>query len=377
MVSSGDAPSGPPVDDAALVKQRLKVCFRADASLSIGAGHLSRCLTLAESLKRRGADVTFVCAAGSCAFVPRVSEIADAVIELPHSAAEVDGSTNDSWLTVSPATDAEMTITALAGMAVDWLVVDHYGIDATWESLLRPLVGKVMVIDDLADRKHDCDVLLDQNLYRDMGCRYINLVPSNCELYLGPRYAILRDEFTKRHSSVRVRQAPVKRLLLSFGGVDSANATGLALSSLTALDAPEISVDVIIGGQHPLRNTIVKTCSDHGYRLHVQTEEMARLIDSADLALGAGGSSTWERAIRGLPTLTIVTAPNQLAAALYLDEIGVSPLLGTTRELSQTTLREKLSGFLRDKAAVRRISQRAIDTMDQHLDPSSIIRGRT
>ncbi len=305
----------------------MNVVFRADASLSIGAGHLSRCLTLAESLKRRGADVTFVCAAGSCAFVPRVNEIADAVVELPHSAAEVDGSTNGSWLTVSPATDAEMTITALAGITVDWLVVDHYGIDATWESLLRPLVGKVMVIDDLANRKHDCDLLLDQNLRPEGAPAYADLVPKNCRILLGPRFALLREEFIEQARARQRERTSVRRVLVSFGGSDGVNATSMALDALGQL--PSLAADVVVGVKHPHLDQIIGRCKTGGWTSHVQTTEMASLIARSDLAIGAAGASSWERCFLGLPSIVVAVAENQNLIAQNLGAAGAAVSIGS------------------------------------------------
>ena len=349
----------------------MNVVFRADASLSIGAGHLSRCLTLAESLKRRGADVTFVCAAGSCAFVPRVSEIADAVVELPHSAAEVDRSTNDAWLTVAPTNDAEMTITALAGMAVDWLVVDHYGIDATWESLLRPLVGKVMVIDDLANRNHDCDLLLDQNLRPEGAASYSGLVPPGALVMQGPEFALLRDEFTvgrQRHD-----RTDLSRILVSFGGVDGANGTALALGALDALDSKGSFVDVVIGARHPDRDGIVEHCRNLGYLCHVQTSEIANLMDAADLAIGAGGASSWERCIVGLPTVIVVTAENQALIATELAERGAAVNLGPIATVSATMIADNIHGLQQDPRRLKQMSLAAYGLLNDRTDVSELI----
>ncbi len=351
----------------------MNIVFRADASLTIGTGHVSRCLTLAESLKRRGAHITFICATGSPAFVPRLAEVADAIIELPHLAAEVEGSSDDTWLTVLSEIDAKATIAALGGRPVDWLVVDHYGIDASWESQLRPFVDRVMVIDDLANRRHDCDALLDQNLYADMNERYLGMVPHQCKLYLGPDYAILRNEFTSLRCCVNVRTGPAKNLLLAFGGVDSANATGLVLDGISTLNLDNVEVNVVIGAKHPFSNNISAVCARHDYRLHVQTAKMAQLIAEADIAIGAGGASTWERATLGLPTLTVVTAPNQLVSAQYLDELGISPLLGIASELTPETVRTRIAAFLADASAMSTASRRSLAITSKRSDPSSII----
>ncbi len=347
----------------------MNVVFRADASLSIGAGHLSRCLTLAESLKRRGADVTFVCAAGSCAFVPRVSEIADAVVELPHSAAEVDGSTNGSWLTVSPATDAEATTTAIAGMTVDWLVVDHYGIDATWESLLRPFVGKLMVIDDLANRNHDCDLLLDQNLRPEGELPYADLVPKNCRILLGPRFALLREEFIEQARVQQRERTSVRSVLVSFGGLDGINATGMALQALAQI--PGLAADVVIGTKHPHLDQILARCKAGGWATHVQTTEMASLIARSDLAIGAAGASSWERCFLGLPSIVVAVAENQQLIAQNLDTAGAAVSIGSVSSETAERIVAAARDLLDRPSSLARMAMtaKAITTPHESIDP--------
>ena len=176
---------------------------------------------------------------------------------------------------------------------------------------MRETAKQIMVIDDIADRQHDCDVLLDQNFYTDMQTRYIGKVPAHCQLLLGPRYALLRDEFRKLREQVQPRTGPVKRILVFFGGVDADNYTGRVIKVLTEMDIKGLYVDVVIGAQHPYRADIEINCSTEGFVCHVQTDKMAKLMAAADLAIGAGGSATWERCCLGLPTFAICTADNQ------------------------------------------------------------------
>jgi spore coat polysaccharide biosynthesis predicted glycosyltransferase SpsG/RimJ/RimL family protein N-acetyltransferase len=177
--------------------------------------------------------------------------------------------------------------------------------------MLRQSASRILVIDDIADRKHDCDVLLDQNLYADMEKRYTGKVPVHCQLLLGPRYALLRDEFRVLHEQIKPRSGGVKRILVFFGGVDANNYTGIAIAALSNVDIPELHVDVVIGVQHPQREQIKDVCAQYGFICHVQTDKMAELMSKADLAIGAGGAATWERCCLGLPTLAIFTADNQ------------------------------------------------------------------
>lgn len=291
----------------------MRIAIRVDASSQIGTGHFMRCLTLADALKQRGAQIRFVnrnlpvhlcdmLAAKDIEFVFLGSDAIQSPIgDLAHA----------HWLGASQEQDAQATIQALSDQSWDWLVVDHYALDACWESALRSTAKQIMVIDDIADRQHDCDMLLDQNFYADMESRYIGKVPAHCQLLLGPRYALLRDEFRKLHEQIKPRSGPVKRVLVFFGGVDADNYTGRAVEALAEINMSDLHVEVVIGAQHPCREQIKVACAQHGFICHVQTNKMAELMAVADLAIGAGGSATWERCCLGLPTLIICVADNQ------------------------------------------------------------------
>jgi UDP-2,4-diacetamido-2,4,6-trideoxy-beta-L-altropyranose hydrolase len=290
-----------------------QIAFRTDATSQIGTGHFMRCLTLADELKRRGVQIRFISrnlpvhlrdmlTAKKMEFVSLGSDAVPAPIgDLVHA----------HWLQTSQAQDAEDTLQALSVQSWDWLIVDHYALDMRWESAMRGAVKKIMVIDDIADRQHDCDVLLDQNFYADMQTRYAGKVPSHCELLTGPRYALLRDEFRKLRDQIKPRTGMINRILVFFGGVDADNYTGQAIAALSEIGIHGIHVDVVIGAQHPCLERIKAACALHGYVSHVQTSRMAELMAAADLAIGAGGTATWERCCLGLPALVFCTADNQ------------------------------------------------------------------
>lgn len=291
----------------------MNIAFRVDASNQIGTGHFMRCLTLADALKQRGAQIRFV-----SRHTPEY--LRDMLVEKGHefmvldsspSGAIPDGLSHAHWLGTSQHADAQDTVQALSDQIWDWLIVDHYALDARWESVFHQTAKKIMVIDDIADRQHDCDILLDQNFYADMNTRYTGKVPQHCQVLLGPRYALLREEFRCLHEQVKPRTGPIKRILIFFGGVDADNYTGRAIEALFNIVIPDLHVDVVIGAQHPFREKLELTCAEHGFFCHVQTKRMAELMAAADLAIGAGGSATWERCCLGVPTLTICAADNQ------------------------------------------------------------------
>ena len=303
---------------------KLRVAFRVDATSRIGTGHFMRCLTLAEALRQRSAQIRFV-SRGLPAYLSEMLEsrgfefarlnraAGEAAGDLPHS----------SWLGTSQDRDVQDSTAALAGRKWDWLVVDHYALDARWERAMRGVARRILTIDDLADRQHDCEVLLDQSYYRDMHTRYQGKVPEQCRLLLGPRYALLRGEFRKLRAQVEPRSGAVRRILVFFGGFDAGNCTGLAIRALAGLDISGRAVDVIIGAQHPHREEIEQACATQGYICHVQTPHMAELMAAADFAIGAGGSATLERCCVGLPALSLCTAENQRRQITDAAELGL------------------------------------------------------
>ncbi|MDP1671587.1 MAG: UDP-2,4-diacetamido-2,4,6-trideoxy-beta-L-altropyranose hydrolase, partial [Burkholderiales bacterium] len=227
----------------------------------------------------------------------------------------------------------------------DWLVVDHYALDARWEKSVRPFFGKILVIDDLDDRPHEADLLLDQNLFLDMEQRYSEHAPAHCRLLLGPHYALLRPEFAEARSTLRARSGKLERLLVTFGSYDPMNLTLDALQGIEDADLHELKkVDVVVGSETPHLESITNYCKNRpGYQIHVQTSNMAALMAGADLAIGASGATTWERCCLGLPSIVFAVADNQLPIAAGCDKAGALVYLGRT----PTAVRNPISSSLR------------------------------
>jgi len=303
-----------------------RVAIRCDASYAIGTGHVMRCLTLAEQLRERGAEVTFVCRKHPGHINDIINERGYRVHSLPSAtpeslgeiAEDVSSFTADNrtsyshWLAVSVKQDAFETASALMRIgSVDWLVVDHYGLDERWEHHLRPMVRRIMAIDDLANRRHDCDLLLDQGYYANQQ-RYRQLVPPESRTLLGPEYALLRPEFLRARSNLRRRDGNVRRILLFFGGVDPTNETGKAVRAIQGLDRPDLHVDVVVGAANRRYGSIHELCVESAHlHFHRGVDNMAELMAAADLSLGGGGVTTWERCYLGLPAIVLIMADNQ------------------------------------------------------------------
>ncbi len=321
------------------------VAFRVDLSQKIGAGHFMRCLALADILQQHGAEVRFVCRGLPLVFEESLLAKGHEYVHLGVSrsaapvAEEGDSSepTHAHWLATSQAQDAEDTAEALAGRVWDWLIVDHYALDARWERMLRPYCRFLMVIDDLADRPHDCDILLDQNLGRQ-ATDYAQWVADSCVTLIGPRYALVRPEFAEwRPFSLSRRAEPeLKRVLISLGGVDQDNATGQVLVRLKHCALPEdCRITVILGPTAPWLDEVRRVAGDLPWptEILVNVSDMARLLAESDLAIGAAGGSAWERCVLGLPTVLLVLADNQRPGAVALAASGSASLLGEATEI--------------------------------------------
>jgi UDP-2,4-diacetamido-2,4,6-trideoxy-beta-L-altropyranose hydrolase len=300
-----------------------RIVFRCDASNLMGGGHVMRCLTLAGALADAGAIVTFVAAAMP---EPLIKRIADAGCDLKRVAASAEMERDASgWESPPQSAEAQLADASSTGAAVgeaDWVVVDHYLLDATWHSAARGFAQRVAVIDDLANRSYDCDLLLDQTCGR-LAEDYSGLVAGGTRILAGATYALLRPEFaSERPAALDRRQAggPVQRILVSMGTVDPDGTTAGIVEQLLAI-APECAVDAVTGTEPVGLNRLQELATRHpNLAIHVDTNRMAELMRDADLAVGAAGTTTWERCCLGLPTVAVVLADNQRLAADNLEQ---------------------------------------------------------
>jgi UDP-2,4-diacetamido-2,4,6-trideoxy-beta-L-altropyranose hydrolase len=319
----------------------MKVIFRVDASLQMGTGHVMRCLTLAQVLKENGADAEFICRKHKGNLIDKIRLSGFNVHELEvFEETEVDNKLAHShWLGATQQQDADDCIEILKAEKPNWIIVDHYALDEQWQKRLKPYYEKLMVIDDLADRKHQCDILLDQTFGRQQE-DYSAFTPKDCQLLLGSQYALLRPEFAKwRPYSLKRRGKPAfKQLLINMGGVDVDNVTENVLDELKICNLPnDINITVIMGGSAPHLESVKSKANALPYKtkIKVDVDNMAELMANADMAIGAGGSTTWERCCLGLPTIQIVVADNQIDIAKNLDSINVIQLHDSKYQLSK------------------------------------------
>ena len=315
----------------------MKVVFRADASVKWGTGHVMRCLALAEELQRHGMQVHFTC------------------MEQPGHLIKMIKAQGYPCDTVG-------LVDAIPPVQGDWLIVDHYQLDFAWEVAMRKKFRHIMVIDDLANRKHDCDILLDQNDYLQDETRYGPLVPPHCISFLGPSYALFRREFIQaKKRSVAREKEKVQRILLSFGGTDPAGMTWTFLqwwSQSEFAQNSEMELTIVIGQYCVNREKIEQYCrANEKVTLHIQTTKMAQLLCEADIAIGAGGVSLWERCYLGVPSITVVVAENQKMIAEKAANDGLTLLAGTAQQDKLERLEALLTQLIEDAALRRQMKE--------------------
>lgn len=326
----------------------MKVAFRADASLQMGSGHIMRCLTLADALAAQGAECHFICREHSGNLTKHIRNKGYRVSVLPVlEQAIASPSTEDEpqlthahWLGASWQQDADACTTILAEQHPDWLIVDHYALDARWEKALKAHYRKLMVIDDLADRPHTCQLLLDQTFGRDAG-DYQLWVPADCMLLCGSRYALLRPEFAAlRPCSLRRRSNPqLRQLLITMGGVDKDNATGQVLEALKSCVLPDdCHITVVMGATAPWLDDVRQLAAQMRWptEVRVNVSDMAQQMADSDLAIGAAGATSWERCCLGLPTVMLVLAENQRQVARGLEQAGAVQVLQNPQQIHES-----------------------------------------
>ena len=351
----------------------MKAAFRVDASMQIGSGHVMRCLTLAEALRAHGEQCHFIGRAHPGHLLELIRQCGFPVtalsVELPLPPTNTTVASEYAkepahapWLGCDWQTDAEQTRAIVEKLQPDWLVVDHYALDQRWEAALRPHYKKLMVIDDLADRVHQCDLLLDQNLGRKPQ-DYAGLMPAQCQVLTGPQYALLRPEFAalRAYSLQRRQQPELKRVIVTMGGVDQSNATGQVLQALKGCTLPQdCRISVVMGLYAPWLPQIQAQAKDMPWptEVLVNISDMARRMADSDLAIGAAGSTSWERCCLGLPTLIVVLADNQKDAAAHLEHAGAAYCITLDTQLHQQ-VQDLIKSFLNQHEPLNQMSIQA------------------
>ncbi len=309
----------------------MKIAFRVDASLSIGTGHITRCLNLANELSDEGNECVFFTKAHHGNLIEKISSSGYVVHVIPFS-----GQTNDQyiknekeWLSGSQLDDAYATLalSALHRFTPDIFIIDHYSIDCEWEKVILSKIPnvKIAVIDDLCNREHVGHFLIDTTLGRQR-CEYSSLIPEKCIALLGTNYALLNPAFARLRNNAVVSRHKTKhptKILITMGGVDVDNVTGKVLSIINKSFHDSLDVITVILGLHcPHYDVIKEIAKESKYNIDVRTNvnNMPELMLAHDVSIGALGSTTWERCVLGVPAVNIAIANNQLELVEKLRE---------------------------------------------------------
>ena len=314
----------------------MKALIRTDSSLMIGNGHVMRCMVLANSLKSVGVEVIFLCKALHGNLISYMRSNGQTVFEIPISEGFIE--TNPESLMLDWKQDANSCLKLLGDEYFDWVIVDHYGLDANWHQIIRPVCRQILVLDDLANRVLDSDALIDPNPGRSISA-YSLLTTPTTKSYIGPDFALLKPSFAElREISLSRRQSSkVHNILVSLGGVDAMNATKRVLDALNNSEFTEdIQITVVLGLHSPWRTEIESQIAHMNYktRLLLQTEHMPELMCDADIAIGAAGTSALERCCMGLPSLQLILADNQITSALALESLGAAITIPLNNDLN-------------------------------------------
>lgn len=359
-----------------MTSQRFVI--RVDASLAIGTGHVMRSIVLAEYLRSHGGQVVFLSRELPGNLIGRIAAAGFLVEALPSPDGPVEAFSAtgyEAWLGLPWADDADQCAAILGRWAPDWLIVDHYAIDRRWQEGLADRFDRLLVLDDLANRPHVADALLEQSYSTSGARRYDRLVPSQCRVMCGPRQVFLRAGLRSMGAAAESDRAqPVRRILVFFGGVDATDQTSKAIDALATLDLQGIAVDVVIGSAHPARQALLRRQGvNPWFRLHVAPENFDLLLASSDLCIGAGGVSAWERFFLQLPSIALAIAANQVDALSDAQRDGLLCYLGPDRSIFGEDLAAAVSALLHDPERRRFMQMRMRDVMGPRAQASDSI----
>lgn len=352
----------------------MKIVFRVDGNSEIGLGHFMRCLSLAKQCGKEH-DIWFLSQEVSSALLSLLQQANVALLPIFVDSHQINNeSTNQHTDEQSTPQEKEAIICletlALQGVGdVDLLIVDHYGLSDIFCSKMRDKAKNILVIDDLANRPHDCDILLDQNFFEDAKSRYKGLLPEHCITLLGPQFAILRDEFYQKQGINRRKN----HLVVCFGGSDPMNLTERVVDILISLKLNTITADIVVGsGYNRVEQLEVKVKQHENMTLYVDCPTISRLMHRGSIMIGAGGSMHWERAHCGIPGLIITLAENQRQTTQWLDKNGCCVWLGDADDIDDWQISQGIEAAINSPKRMQDIATNAMNLVGKATNSASI-----
>lgn len=342
----------------------MKIVVRADSGTHIGTGHIMRCLTLAHAFKKSGHEVVFVTRNHLGNISSRIKKEFECIV-LPDGVKDLSQYRDDeysTWLGIP----VEQEISEFRKISkeygpFDLSIIDHYSLDEKFEREITD--GKTLVIDDLMNRNHCCDYLLDQNLSASRS-RYIELSHGKeCHFFLGPKYALLREEFTKYRPIGPKEFTEVKRVFVFFGGSDITCECRKVVDAFLSLEL-KLNIDVVLPKDHE-DYQYIDSCSGKDERINLFSfvSNMAEMIAKADICFGAAGTTSWERACLAVPSFIVAVAENQKIGARNLSSSGVSSYVGDGK-ITDVNDWGNVFKKLSDHDALNTMSSKAFKTCD-------------
>jgi UDP-2,4-diacetamido-2,4,6-trideoxy-beta-L-altropyranose hydrolase len=342
--------------------------IRADANKEIGIGHVMRCLALAEWLYAKNVSPLLLTKFSNELIVLKIKQFKGKVTYLPDSLSQAgDSYLHSKWLNGSEDDDATLCSAVIEqeikikGKSPLFILIDHYALAAPWEKKLAQYAN-ILVVDDLSDRPHECSWLVDQT-FGKTEADYVSLVPQKTQLLIGPQYALIRKEFIDATVSLQ-RAFPKKKIkvLLTLGGVDKNNDTSKLLSLFDYYKSinNKIVITVITSNSNPNLADLKATISHmNNTSLLVDANNMAELMAEHDICIGAAGSTSWERCVMSLPTLSIVLAENQQTISKNLAEVGAIIDLGLVEDITKEVFFEGVNSLINNKDLYDTISNKS------------------
>jgi len=326
----------------------MKIVFRLDSSDIIGYGHIYRCQTLATLFQERGHEVHFITRDFDSSF----KKLSPSIIEhkLPYQKSNsVNKNDYSTWFGTSKEKDLSQTLAILKSLEpVDIVICDHYAIDSQYEIELKKLTKIVSSIEDLEDRPHSCDVLINQNSHVQEEV-YSSLCPRETKLLLGSKYSILREDFFQDENRKSLPIISVENIFIHLGTV-SIQYFGPLLEGLKQSNLSEKQITLVLPEQVAKKekelSEIINSFKNLSRKIFIQ--DMAGEMSKCDMAIGAVGSSTWERATLFIPSLCVSVAENQVPIAKGAHEKNFCEYIGDIKDLSSEDWRKQLNLFSSD-----------------------------